>query len=69
MILKRNHPVLHYLSREADLLLTYSLELGSSEQDKVQVETQVRVQVTGQDTVQVTVQDTVQVAVQVGESG
>ena len=61
MILRWNYPVLRYLSREADLLLTYSLELGSSEQDKVQVRTQVRVQVAGQ--------VTVQVAVQVGESG
>ena len=48
--------MLRYLSREADLLLTYSLELGSSEQDKVQVRTQVRVQVAGQVTVQVAVQ-------------
>ena len=54
--------MLHYLSREADLLITYSLELGSSEQDKVQVGTQVTVQVA----VQVTVQVAVQVAVQVG---
>lgn len=47
----------------------YSIELGSSEEDKVQVGTQVRVQVAGQVTVQVTVQVAVQVAVQVGASG
>ena len=35
----------------------YSLELGFSEQDKVQVGTQVRVQVAGQVAVQVAVQD------------
>ena len=38
----------------------YSLELGFSEQDKVQVGTQVRVQVAGQVAVQVTVQVAVQ---------